>query len=181
MPSISWGNVWVCFSHFFHQVTAFTSFTTGSEIITWIVLTSAPSLAGRSQEQSTISASIQNRENFKAKYQIPWFWPHQRGVPGFSNCSSFFSQSKQFSANLWFCFLSWFTKLFPGSSRSAPSISALGKQSACWTPSLLNAKSRSDYNLHFYLNRESLYKVSAGTAKWPSAKSQVIHTDNGLV
>ncbi|XP_009868858.1 PREDICTED: amiloride-sensitive sodium channel subunit delta [Apaloderma vittatum] len=26
--------------------------------------------------------------------------------------------------------------------------------------------------------RESLYKVSAGTAKWPSVKSQVVHTDN---
>lgn len=46
--------------------------------------------------------------------------------------------------------------------------------------SLLNAKSHSDHNLHFYLIRESLYKVSAGTAKWPSAKSQVVHTDNSV-
>lgn len=47
--------------------------------------------------------------------------------------------------------------------------------------SLLNAKSHSDPNLHFYLIRESLYKVSAGTAKWPSEKSQVVHTDNCYV
>lgn len=47
--------------------------------------------------------------------------------------------------------------------------------------SLLNAESRSDHNLRFYLTRESLYKVSAGTAKWPSTKSQVGHTDSCCV